>query len=526
MPLFKGNVITCDEKDRVFKYLWEDKGRIRYVGGTPPEGCPDGEIIDLGEQALLPAFGDGHLHFSNWALIAGAFFDVRDAVDFEDLGRAIKEFAAVNRNSKVLAAFGASRHSIAERRLITRKELDDFLPDRPLYIICYDGHSAILNSRMLDKIPDEIRAIRGFHADTGHVFHEAYYRATDFVSKTVPPLTMVKSIINGFDLLAERGIGLIHPVEGIGFPRDLDVKLVDWIARARAKKNGFQTRLLFQTMDVDKVAKRKLPRIGGCFATALDGCFGVCDAALHSPYSNDPDNRGILFYSDEQVVDFAKRANRAGLQIEMHAIGDAAVSQAIRALSEALRDFPREDHRHTLIHACLITPEDLRKCADLGIGITLQPGFLISPLEPVDYLEEILGQRVRTSSPLRDMLDSGILLSGGSDAPVTPPDPITGIYGACNHPYDPGQSLTIPEALKMFTSSVARTSFDEHERGTLENGKVADMVVLNKNPLDLAPDRLLDLKVEDLYLSGKKYRPGMGVFEMVGRALAGRKMPI
>ncbi|MBW2182190.1 MAG: amidohydrolase family protein, partial [Deltaproteobacteria bacterium] len=176
---------------------------------------------------------------------------------------------------------------------------------------------------------------------------------------------------------------------------------------------------------------------------------------------------------------------------------------------------PREDHRHTIIHACLISPEDLEKCAKLGIGITLQPGFLISPLEPAEYLEEILGSRIKTGSPLRNIIDSGIHLSSGSDAPVTNPDPIEAIYGACNHPYDDKQSVSIQQALKMATYEVAWTSFDEHERGSLEQGKIADMVVLNHNPLKMEPKDLLKLKADQLYLSGKTYKPEMSFFNTV-----------
>jgi len=296
------------------------------------------------------------------------------------------------------------------------------------------------------------------------------------------------------------------------------------IARARVKKNGFQTRIFFQTMDVEKVRKRKFPRIGGCFATALDGCFGARDAALVDPYTNDKKNRGILFYSDKEVIDFAIAANRKGLQIELHVIGDAAVNQALLAIEEALKDFPRDDHRHIIIHACLLSPENLKKCAELGIGITLQPAILISPLEPASYLKKILGSRMRINSPLRYIIDAGIHLSGGSDAPGTPPDPVEGLYGACNHPFDKRQSLTIQEALKMFTYEVAWGSFDEKERGSLEKGKIADLTILNQNPLEMDPKDLRSLKVERLFLAGKEYQPGMGIPGMLFHALiAGRE---
>jgi predicted amidohydrolase YtcJ len=525
MKIYHGSIVTCDRQNQVFEYLVEKGGRILHTGNElPPEFARSGEQIDLGEGALLPAFGDAHLHFSNWALFATVFFDPRGAEDFEEIGEMIREFSRKNGRSKVLPGFGLSPHSLKEKRLISREELDRFENSRPLYLVCYDGHSAVFNSRLLEMFPETTKQARGFDGVNGRVLHEAFFAATDYVTSMIPPLELVKSIINGYDLLATKGIGMIHPVEGVGFPRDLDVSMVTFIARAQARKNRFNTRLFFQTMDVDKVLRRKLPRIGGCFATALDGCFGRCNAALKRPYSHDSGNRGILFYPDEEVIRFAKRANRAGLQIEFHTIGDAAIDQALKALEAALQDHPREEHRHTIIHACLISPENLEKCARMGIGITLQPGLLISPLEPPEYLEKILGRRVQGSSPLRTMVDLGIHVSGGSDAPVIPPDPIVGMYGACNHPYDPAQSLTIPEALRMFTAEVAWTSFDERERGTLEQGKIADMVVLNRSPLEMKPEDLLDLEVERLYLSGKPYKPGMGLPGMVWSSLRAGKI--
>jgi len=527
MKVFHGKIISLDSDNHIYKYLVEEKGRIIYLGDVLPPEYGDGTpMIELGNRVLIPAFGDGHLHFSNWAMIAAAYFDVRDARDISGIQDQIREFFTQNPKHKAVIAFGVSKHSVKEERLITRMEIDEACPDIPLIISCYDGHSAVFNSAMLDKFPEHVLNLPGFYKEDGHLFNEAFSEGLDFATSLVPPLDLVTSIMKGYDLLADYGVGTIHTTEGIGFPNDLDITLVSLIAKAQGLKNKIQTRLFFQTMDVDKALKRDLPRIGGCFATALDGCFGACDAALHEPYSHDPGNQGILYQKEEEVFEFTRKANRAGLQIEMHAIGDAAVSRAVNALEAALMDFPREDHRHTIIHACLIKPDDLKKIAELGIGITLQPGFLISPLEPVEYLEEILGDRIYDSSPLKSILDAGIHLSGGSDAPVTHPDPIEGIYGACNHPYDPQQSVSIVEALRMYTYEVAWTSFDEKERGSLEEGKVADLVILNQDPLALDPRDLLSLKVEDLYLSGEEFQRGMGIPGMLWNTLIGSKVAI
>ncbi len=526
MHIYEGAIVACDSAGSVNRYLVEDKGRILFTGDELPQSYEGAPVTDLGARALLPAFGDGHLHFSSWALVTEAFFDVREAQNFEELGEMILAFAEDGAKTKVVTAFGASKHSVAEKRLITREELDAIYSDRPVYIICYDGHSSIGNTKLMEFLPDKIKAMRGFDGDRGHLFQEAYFGATDFVSGTVPPLMLIRSILKGYDHLAQYGVGLIHAAEGIGFPRDMDVTLVSLLARAMAKKRDYQTRIFFQTMAVNKALKRKLPRIGGCFATALDGCFGVVDAALVEPYSNDPKNKGILFYEDQEVKDFATAAQRAGLQISMHAIGDAAVEQALTALETAQSDCPRDDTRHIIIHACLLSDQSLDRAAALGVGITSQAGFLISPLEPPQYLEEILGDRVDRSSPFHSIVDRGIHFSGGSDAPVAPPNPFLGMQGLCNHPYDPGQSLTIEQALRAYTHEVAWMSFDEQDRGTLEKGKIADMVIVDKNPLDTDVTQLSGLKAEQLLVAGKPYQPAMGVGGAIWSGLTGKRMKI
>jgi predicted amidohydrolase YtcJ len=522
MKLFKGNIVTCDSKNSVYKYLIEDQGKILFVGNELPEKykISNSNTIDLAGKALLPSFGDGHLHFSSWAMI-NSTVDVRDAKNIKEMLAQIQKYADRDPGAPIVLAFGHSKHSLKEKRLATKQDLDTLKCSRPVIVVCYDGHSAIGNSKLMDKYPDEIRKLRGFNYDSGQLFNEAYLKGIDFATKMVPTMQLVKGLLKGVDKLAEQGISMAHPVEGVGFPKDMDVDM----ARTIAKGSQVNLRIFFQTMDVKKVLKRKLPRIGGCFATALDGCFGATDAALLEPYTNDPKNKGILFYSDEEVIAFAKEANRAELQIEFHAIGDAGVAQAVKALEAALEDYSRNDHRHTIIHACMIAPEDLEKIAKLKIGITLQPAFLISHLEPIEYLNDILGNRIMDSSPVRKMIDMGIHVSGGSDAPVTPPDPIEGIYASCNH-FNPLQSVTIAEALRMFTYEVAYTSFDEKERGSLEIGKIADMVILNKNPLGMNPEKLRELQIEKIFLEGKPYKGGMGIFGMLTGLIKGRNRKI
>ncbi|MFA6434531.1 MAG: amidohydrolase family protein [Elusimicrobiales bacterium] len=514
MKIYNGAIISCDGKNSVHRFLVEDKGRILYVGAELPAAYRGAPQEALGSRALLPCFGDTHLHFASHALF-NAGLDVRSARSLAEMSELILQFARGNPD-KILMGFGASPHLVAERRLISKDELDGVCSERPVFLVKYDGHACIVNSRLISMLPEKIKTLRGFHQASGEMNQEAFFAVTDFVTKKIPLLRTLRNMLRAVDEMAEKGIGLMHTVSGVGFPFDLDVTLETLLGKGL--DSGFQTRLFFQTMNIEKVRKRRLPRVGGCFAAALDGCFGSGDAALLRPYSDDGCNKGVLFYRDEEVVEFAKRANREGLQIEMHAIGDAAFDQAVMALEAALKDRPRADHRHGIIHASLPTAEGLKKCAAFGIQIPLQPVFLGWDLEPVDFLRGLLGDRVDELSPLRKMTDLGIMLSGGSDAPCTPPDPVAGIYAACNH-YVPGQSLTIAEALKLFTYNAAWTTFDEGDRGSLEAGKFADMVIVNRNPLSMDPRALLDLKVEKLLLKGEPYKKGQGLLSLLTKAL-------
>jgi len=499
MKIYHGDIITCNETNETVSYLVEEEGYIRYAGNILPEKYQGKEQLELGEQALLPSFADTHLHFASMSLFH-AGVNVMDVSCNDEIKSRLKEFLP-HYKGKVAIAFGASPHSVRERKLLSREDLDEVSAERPVMVVKYDGHACIINTALIRLLPEAVKTVRGYDADTGEMNQEAFFATTDYVSGTVSLWELIKSMQKAIDHMAEKGIGLMHTVSGVGFPKDMDVDLERYVGRGA--EGGFQTRLFFQTMDTEKVMRRKLPRIGGCFATALDGCFGSEDAALLKPYEKSS-NSGILYYTDDEVKDFCIRANRLGLQIELHAIGDAAFQQAANALKAALDDFPREDHRHGIIHACLPTEEGLEICRKYHIQIPLQTAFVVWPQEPDWYLRDILGEREAKLNPLRSFLDHDIIISAGSDAPCTDPDPMLWIHNACNHPVKE-QALTVAEALRMCTYWGYWTSFDEKERGSLETGKIADMVILQTNPFKTEAGELKNIKVKELILAGKPY---------------------
>lgn len=500
MKIYHGKIITLDKDNHIYNYLVEDKGYIEYVGNELPTEYQHNQIIELNNKALIPSFADTHMHFASYATFH-AGLNVMDASSNDEILEMLKEYVSTCKD-KMILAFGASPYSVKEGKLVTREQLDSVCPNKPVFMIKYDGHTCVINTVLLSKVKNKIKHLRGYHEESGEMNQDAFFAVSNYVTNSIPILKLVENMQKAMNDLAKQGIGMVHSVSGVGFTGDLDVDLENWFSKGL--NNGMQLRVYMQTLNINKALKRKFKCIGGCFESALDGCFGSIDAALKEPYENS-NNKGVLYYSDEQIIDFCKKANRAKLQIEIHAIGDTAFDQATRALKAALDDYPRSNHRHAIIHACLPTQEGIEICKNYNILLPIQSAFINWKQEPDSYLEDILGNRANKLNPFKDYINSSILLSAGSDAPCTEPNPIDWIYKACNHTNN-DQSLTREEALKMCTYNGYYTSFDEEYRGSLETGKIADMVILNTNPFDLDIKDLNKLKVEQLLLKGKPYQ--------------------
>ncbi len=502
MKCYKGKILTVNKNNDVFSYLVEDKGRIVFTGNELPERYKNVPAIDLNEKVLIPSFVDTHQHFASFSTFS-AGLNVMDADSNVQIAERIHEF--VKRSpASTLIAFGASPYSVKEKRLISREELDEVCPDKEIMVVKYDGHACIVNSRLLKKMESRVRNLRGYHPDTGEMNQEAFFQFSNYISSSLSMIDLVKNMQCAVDLCATHGIGMIHTVSGVGFPFNMDITLEKLFARSLA--NGFQIRVFPQPMDIKVALRRKLPRIGGCFESALDGCFGSHDAAMNELYCDSEGGRGVLYYSDDKVIDFCKTANRAGLQIEMHAIGDRAFDQAVKALKVALDDFPRNDHRHGIIHDCLPTEEGIQICREYGIQMLVQSAFINWKQEPDEYLKSIMGEeRCARLNPIRTFNENGIIVSFGSDAPCTTPDPITWMDRAVNNS-NRSEAVSVKEALRMCTYNGCWAAFDEKDRGSLEIGKIADMVILSADPYEIEKSMIGTIKVEKLILSGQDYR--------------------
>ena len=501
MKCYKGTILSVDSCDGTYDYLVEDNGTILFVGNELPQEFKNAEVIDLGKKVLAPAFVDTHQHFASLSTF-NAGLNVMEAESNEEISKMIGEYAAKTKN-KTIIAFGASPHSVKEGRLINREEIDAVCLNKEVMVVKYDGHACIISTPLLKKLEKKLCKLRGYHPDSGEMNQEAFFACSDYISGSLSIPDLFRNMQNCTDYLASKGIGAIHTVSGVGFIANLDITIEKLYAKSL--RNGFQIRVFPQALDTKVATSRKLPRIGGCFECALDGCFGSRDAALNEPYTDAEGGDGILYYSDEKVIGLCKKANRLGLQIELHAIGDRAFDQATMALKAALDDYPRDDHRHGIIHDCLPTEKGIEICKKYKIQMPVQSAFIGWKQEPDSYLESLLGaERTARLNPIKTFADNDIVVSFGSDAPCTDPDPIKWIHKAVNHS-NPDERITVRQALRMATYNGAYTTFDEKERGSLEAGKVADMVILSENPYEVDSYKLDQIKVNQLILSGKPY---------------------
>lgn len=494
MKAYHGKIITCDDRDLVGSYLIEKEGKILYVGDELPKAYEDIKVEEVG--ALLPAFVDTHMHFSSYSWLHDNFL-VTDEVTNEEVVESLKEYIKEHPTGYIIAS-GLSSHNREDSSKILRDRIDMFAPDRAVCLIDFSGASCVVNSVLLAELRNRISTLRGYHEQTGEMDHEAFDAVIEHISRQNNTRKFINSMIKHADDLAEAGIGIAQTAGGIGCSKEQHLEMEKSVAAGL--NNGIQLRIACLDEIPEKVAKKGVDRL---LISPLDGDISTKSAALFAPYSDDNSN-GILTFTDTELISLCKRANRAGLQICLCATGDRACSQAIHAIAAALDDYPRYDHRHMVVHGCMIDPTSLEICARNNIYLSIQAGYIHWEKESVSHLKSILGERIGDLYTIANYLEKGVTITFGSDAPVTDINPIQWIHNVCNN-HNAGQSVKVRDALRMATINGAKASFDERTRGTLEIGKVADMVVLDKSPYDVPVDEIKDIKVKKLILSGKPY---------------------
>jgi len=512
-----GRVVTLERAQPAAEALATLGGNILAVGGETEcraalrTAGADWTDVDLAGRALLPGFLDTHLH-----PIALLYFDLH-----ADLSRA-RTLAAVQDALRAAAAGAAAGdwavglrldvEALAERRLPTRGELDAACPDRPAVVLAHDGHSAAGNARALAAAgiaagapdPPGGRIERDARGAPAGPCRESAAQLLLGAVPTPSPERLRATARGSFGRLAACGItsaGVVLQTDDEG-PAGAAGRLEGLAMGLLLDVTPFSTyALLIGSSPAAAVAARATPlhdpaagrKVGG-YKLFADGTLGSCTAAMREPFADRPGERGLATLPEGELFARMRAAHEAGLQVCVHAIGDAAVERCVALYERLLAERPRADHRHRIEHASVVPDELIPRLARLGLCVSTQPLFVHSEKT---WLHRRLGaERARQVYPLRALVEAGVLVAGASDAPVESTDVLHAIQCCVTREgFEIQQALTPAQALDLFTRQAARLQFEEAEKGTLAAGKRADLVVLSDSPLDVAPDRIAGLRV-------------------------------
>jgi predicted amidohydrolase YtcJ len=501
LALRNANIITMNPQQPRAEALTVRDGRIVAVGAWD-DVAPHAEgvtTLDLGGKTVLPGMIDTHVHFL-WTALSLAALDVSGADNHTALQAIVRQAAADTPPGELIFGMGFSEYALdTEKFSPIIQALDAAAPEHPVFLMGVTGHTSAVNTRALqllappDDLPGIMRDVGG--QPNGLLANEANDLASSTFSERYGADEKAAAMIpQAIQKAHSVGITTLHALDG-GFGIE-DETVKAFLALMPTLPLRFV--LYFQTLDVDQVLELGLPRIGGCIL--LDGDVGPHTAALSEPYHDDPECYGTLYYTQEEIDAFVLKAHQAGLQVAMHAIGDAAIEQALDAYEAALNAHPRDDHRHRIEHCDIIRLDQIQRAQRLELALAIQPPFV--HYWPHTEYYPLLGQeRAEKSDPFRTMMQAGLLLAGGSDSTVTPLGPLIGVHAAVNHS-NPAQRLSVQQGLELYTINAARVAFQEKDRGSLETGKLGDFVVLAQDPFKVDLTHIKDIPVEMTVIGG------------------------
>lgn len=491
LVLRNAHIITLDPRRPYAPALVVRDGRIAAAGEWEAIESLAGNspVLDLDGLTVVPGFIDSHVHFT-WTGVrhfAVELHDARGAADVLDL---VRERARSSAPGEII--FGRGFEPAA---CPTRYDLDRAAPSNPVLLQGTTGHFAVANSAMLDHLglqPGDEGLDPGGRL-RGRANTRAAWRVPAEFAEQVGWQRVFESTA---DTAMRAGITTLHALEGEDRAGDPAV-----LALLRlAPDLPVRVVLYYQTTDVEAVRRLDLPRIGGCIW--VDGDFEPHTAALKQPYAGAPGSVGCLYFDDATLGAFVERAHRAGLQIALHCVGDAAVAQVLRAYRRALELHPRADHRHRIEHFEVYDAALLAETYALGVHVAIQPPFDGHFGGMVTNARFLGDERARRADAVRTFIDHGIVVGGGSDCPVTPLQPLYGMHCAVNHS-NPAERISPRRALELFTVDNARLAFEEADKGSVEIGKLADLVALRENPLEVEPEHIKDIEVVMTIVGGQ-----------------------
>jgi len=535
----KGAVYTVDAARRWANAVAVTDGAIVAVGADAEIrklAGRDTEVVDLEGRMLLPGFQDAHAHppASGLDLLRCNLSEEYSLAAYE---RLVAEYAAANSNEEWIAGSGWSMDVFAGGNP-PKEALDGVVPERPVRLWSRDGHSAWVNSRALEIAgvtadtpdPPDGWIVRDERGEPAGALHEG---ACDLVEKHVPEptaedwlagLRAAQTYLHSLGITAWQDaiVGGHYPTLDpyLSFARsgELTARVVGalWWNRHRG----------LEQID-DLVAERERGRAGRFRATSVkimqDGVIENFTAAVLDPYldadGRPTENRGKSFVDPEELRAAVTRLDAEGFQVHIHAIGERAVREALDAFQAAREANGANDHRHHIAHIQVIHPDDVPRFRELDVTANAQPLWAVHEGQMDHLTIPFLGpERATWQYPFGSLVRSGTRVAMGSDWSVSSPNPLWEMHVAVNRtsppgyeygegnaePFLPQERLDLPTAIAGFTINSAYVNHLDDLTGSIEVGKRADMVVLDRNPFELPEDRIADARVVRTLVDGQR----------------------
>lgn len=527
LVLLNGKVWTVNAKqpEATAVAIWRD--RILAVGDDAAVRALAGQetrVVDLKGKRVLPGFHDSHVHILGAGLSLSRV-DLKDAASEEEFGRRLQEFDRKLPRGRWLVGGNWDHDRTFGGKLPDAGLLDKYVKDRPVFLRRYDGHMALANSAALK--------LCGITADTKDPEGGAIDRKPDGKTPTGILRDKAMALVNQIpppdeDEIAEAVLAALAEAKKVGVTSAEDMDGSDAATRRKllrlyqklARSGQLTCRVglrwpldewkALADLGVAEGLGNDFVKIGGVKGF-IDGSLGSSTAKMFEPYLNEPNSTGVFVTPPGRMKELVRQAHQAGLSVCVHAIGDRGNAVMLDIFADVAAESRQPDPRFRIEHAQHLRREDYGRFAKHGVIASMQPYHII---DDGRWAESRIGvDRCAASYACRGLLDAKARLAFGSDWPVAPLSPLLGIDAAVNrrtldgkHPkgWHAEQKITVAEAIEAYTLSAAYAGRDEKNKGSIEPGKLADLVVLSRDILDPAErDNLTKAEVEITIVGGR-----------------------
>ena len=495
--------------------------RITLVGSSAEVAklavaAPSAKLIDAHGALVTPGFIDSHVHFVT-AGFGLSSVQLRDAKTPDEFTRRIKAYAATVPAGTWITG-GDWDHTLWGGELPRHEWIDSITPNNPVWISRLDGHMALanrvaMNAAKVSRSTPEIDGgaiVRGLDGEPTGIFKD---NAQQYIDKAQPAYS---------DAMSDRALSAaMHFVAERGVTSVVNMGTFDDLATfERAHRAGTLITRVYAVTPIaqwerlrDTIAARgkgdEWVRIGG-LKGFVDGSLGSHTAAMFSPFLDSPEDSGFLVESEMDLYNWTDAGDKAGLQLIVHAIGDRAINTQLNIFERVMRENGPRDRRFRIEHAQHLSSGDVPRFGKLGVIPSMQPYHAI---DDGRWAERVIGhERAELTFAFRSLRDAGATLAFGSDWFVAPPTPLEGIYAAVTRRtldgknpggWIPEQKITVEDALRAYTINGAFASFDDGIKGSVERGKLADLVVIDRDITRVAPEEIAGAKVTATIVGGR-----------------------